>query len=269
MASSTPSPPSPSPASPILSWYDTSCHRRLDLVGDYAGQEHFLIDGDSLLRDCFGDSRLDFLHGWQVLHAVYAVERFLGALVVRHCRFSVAFFDGTAFLILSFGPACLFCLIIPLVLTCSLLSAAIEHRELCVPAGVLKGRRSKFLMTRTIIIRHLALNLPPSLGVHIHDFTSLHSKDFRRFLEASPIHFIMAHDGALPATGDVCKELNVDGRAKVLLRGNIWRINKLGLSVALINRVEFRDSKVSFFLLCTVEFASCYLILPPPFVAWI
>jgi hypothetical protein len=88
--------PSPSSPSCILSWYDTSRPRRLDLVGDYAGQELFLIDGDSLLRDCFGDARLDFLCGWQVLHAAYSVERFLDALVVRHCRFVVAFFDGTA-----------------------------------------------------------------------------------------------------------------------------------------------------------------------------
>jgi hypothetical protein len=134
------------------------------------------------------------------------------------------------------------------VLTCSLLPAAIEHRELCVPAGVLKSRRSKFLLARTIIVRHLALNLPPLLGVNIHVFPSLHSKDFRLFLAASPVHFVMAHDGALP-TSDVGKEFDIDGREKALLRGNIWRMSELGLSVALVNRVEFRDSKVSFVLL--------------------
>ena len=34
--------------------------RRVDLVGDYAGQELFLIDGDSLLLRCLSDSKLDF-----------------------------------------------------------------------------------------------------------------------------------------------------------------------------------------------------------------
>jgi hypothetical protein len=29
------------------------------------------------------------------VHAVYVVERFIGALIDRHCRFGVAFFDGT------------------------------------------------------------------------------------------------------------------------------------------------------------------------------
>lgn len=32
---------------------------RIDLVGDYAGQELFFIEGDSLLRVVFGDGRID------------------------------------------------------------------------------------------------------------------------------------------------------------------------------------------------------------------
>lgn len=34
--------------------------RRVDLVGDYAGQELFLVEGDSLLLRCFSDPNLDF-----------------------------------------------------------------------------------------------------------------------------------------------------------------------------------------------------------------
>ena len=36
--------------------------RVVDLIGDYAGKELFLIEGDSLLLECFGNGRLDF-HG--------------------------------------------------------------------------------------------------------------------------------------------------------------------------------------------------------------
>lgn len=32
----------------------------MDLVGDYAGQELFVVEGDSLLLRCFSDPRLDF-----------------------------------------------------------------------------------------------------------------------------------------------------------------------------------------------------------------
>jgi hypothetical protein len=120
-----------------------------------------------------------------------------------------------------------------------------DHKELCVPAGILKSRRSKFLFTRAVLIRHLTIHLPPSSGVQIHVFPSLRCAEFEQFLVASPIHFVMAHDGALPATGNVNEELAADRRAKIILRGNIGRLNTLGLSVALINRIEFRDSKVS------------------------
>ena len=37
--------------------------RRVDLVGDYAGSEPFLVEGDSLLLECFSDELLDFLEG--------------------------------------------------------------------------------------------------------------------------------------------------------------------------------------------------------------
>jgi hypothetical protein len=46
--------------SSILGWYDSSRPMWIDLVGDYAGRELFLVEGDSLLRECFEDDRIDF-----------------------------------------------------------------------------------------------------------------------------------------------------------------------------------------------------------------
>ena len=43
----------------ILQWYDTTRPMFIDLVGDYAGKELFLVEGDSLLRVCFEDERID------------------------------------------------------------------------------------------------------------------------------------------------------------------------------------------------------------------
>ena len=43
----------------ILEWYLGLRNRTLDLVGDYAGNELFLLEGDSLLLQCFEDSRID------------------------------------------------------------------------------------------------------------------------------------------------------------------------------------------------------------------
>jgi hypothetical protein len=162
----------PQGSNAVLSWYDKTRPMFIDLVGDYAGKELFLVEGDSLLRVCFEDERIDFqgkppracsgLHsslglslaakvaisvaktircaswyrwmvslyhdsgservrwvelvpgpanltehhstgllliisdGFQLLHAVYVVERFLENLVKRHCQFHIAFFEGNS-----------------------------------------------------------------------------------------------------------------------------------------------------------------------------
>ena len=44
----------------LQQWYGRQSARRVDLVGDYAGKELFLLEGDSLLLHCFGDATLDF-----------------------------------------------------------------------------------------------------------------------------------------------------------------------------------------------------------------
>ena len=46
--------------SAILAWYDDRAPRLLDLVGDYAGKELFVVDGDSLLRTAWSDDKIDF-----------------------------------------------------------------------------------------------------------------------------------------------------------------------------------------------------------------
>ena len=44
----------------VLLRYGQKSARRVDLVGDYAGKELFLLEGDSLLLKCFGGPQLDF-----------------------------------------------------------------------------------------------------------------------------------------------------------------------------------------------------------------
>src|SRR4051794_1474381 len=80
----------------IPTTYSQLPSRRVDLIGDYAGNELFLIEGDSLLLQCFSESHLDFEHGFQMLHACYLVENFLKHLKDRKCCFHVSFFDDHA-----------------------------------------------------------------------------------------------------------------------------------------------------------------------------
>jgi len=107
--------------SEILDWYLGLRVRTLNLVGDYAGNERFLLEGDSLLLHCFGDPRIDFEDGFQLLHAVYVVERFLEALVRRLCNFHLVFFH--------------------------------DHEDLCIPPYNFP-LKNFYLLARLVIIRH-------------------------------------------------------------------------------------------------------------------
>ena len=46
--------------SELFEWYSNLPARRVDLVGDYAGQELFIFEGDGLLLRIFSDPQLDF-----------------------------------------------------------------------------------------------------------------------------------------------------------------------------------------------------------------
>lgn len=97
------------------------------------------------------------------------------------------------------------------------------------------------------MIQHLELHLPetcPAVAVHV--FPSVTSEEFGEFLKVSPVFFVMAHDGSLPAEGKLVQETPKDKRAKVLLRGMISWFNTRKLNVALINQNEIRDAKVCF-----------------------
>jgi hypothetical protein len=96
----------------LKAWYDGISPRYVDLVSDFAGQEFFLLDGEALVQRVFNDPMLDLAgskggiqpipltfcliltSGFQMLHFIYLVERFLHNLIRRRCFFAVVFFTG-------------------------------------------------------------------------------------------------------------------------------------------------------------------------------
>jgi hypothetical protein len=81
--------------------------------------------------------------------------------------------------------------------------------------------------------------------VEVNVFPALASKEFAEYLHDTPVHFVMMHDGSSRSksiTEAVSKE--DEDLVKILLRGAIWWWNTHRLNVSLINRIEFRDSKV-------------------------
>jgi hypothetical protein len=81
--------------------------------------------------------------------------------------------------------------------------------------------------------------------VEVNVFSSLDSNEFKQYLHWTPIHFVMMHDGSSRSkSAGVAGSKEDENYAKILLRGAIWWWNTHRLNVSLINRIEFRDSKV-------------------------
>jgi hypothetical protein len=94
-----------------------------------------------------------------------------------------------------------------------------------------------------VIKNHLIAHLPSSHPtVEVHTFPSLESQEFKDYRYHCAIQFVMTHDGA--AKTSTRDPVPGDEKAKTLLRGMVWWFNVNKLNVALINRTEFRDSKI-------------------------
>ncbi|EME44870.1 hypothetical protein DOTSEDRAFT_70804 [Dothistroma septosporum NZE10] len=198
----------------ILTAYRHLQSRRVDLVGDYAGDELFLIEGDSMLLRCFEDDKLDFDYGLQLLHAVYNVEHFLHNLAQRKCHFNIIFFDS--------------------------------NRELCLPTNVDQKNIPKYLFARAAIIRHLT-NVKTHPSIEIAAYKSWDAPEFVEYLKRSAPYFIMAHDGAQSADRKA-KHMQSDATKsttqRVALRQMIISFIARGFNVGLVNGLEWRDTKV-------------------------
>jgi hypothetical protein len=235
------------PATAVLRWYQTLFPYRLDLIQEYAGDEHFIVDGDSLLRHVFADPRLDFSHGFQLLHAVYAVETFLANLKRRRCVFHVVFFD--------------------------------EHAAFAVPPGV-ADVNEKVAFAREAVRRHLERVLAGDGEgeMSVYSFRGIGDPKFKDYLEERRPYFVMCHDGEdipLPEEEEevetkkeekekeewdesdeegekVEKEVGlkevdvIEGSNEADIKSMVKRFMTMGYTVALINHVDFVDSKVSF-----------------------
>ncbi|KAF7550986.1 hypothetical protein G7Z17_g5343 [Cylindrodendrum hubeiense] len=144
----------------LLDWHSAQRTLNIDIVGDFAGGELFAIHGESLIKHCLEQSRVDFNGGFQLLHAIYAVEKFLNDLQQRGCNFDIVFFrdlDGV-----------------------------------CVPEGETAADAYKYHLTRAVLIQHLARS---DTRAGIHEFDSFESEACNEYLSTHSLHFILCHEG--------------------------------------------------------------------------
>ncbi|KAG8869503.1 hypothetical protein FRB97_001094 [Tulasnella sp. 331] len=78
-------------------WYGRLNPRYMDLIGDYAGMEPFVIDGDSLCELVLNDPLLAIgkkeENSFQILHAIWGIEKLLHDFVRCQCVFDIIFFE--------------------------------------------------------------------------------------------------------------------------------------------------------------------------------
>lgn len=190
----------------LVDWREALRPLTVDIVGDFAGEELFAIHGEALLLHCIRTARVDYGHGFQLLHAVHAIESFLSKLRDRGCNFHIIWFDG--------------------------------YEHLCIPHDVPEEQSYMYLLTRAVILQHL-----PDINYR---FKSLGDTKFRRYLNETSLHFIMCCDG-----GPKHLDMVTDNTLDHLSIG--FRFAAVGISVAFIDDVEFRSSKV-----CQVVISALY-----------
>lgn len=153
-----------------------------------------------------------YADGFQLLHAVYAVESFLQKLKERGCNFHVVWFK--------------------------------DYRELCSPGNIDDDLTTKFILTRAIVIRHLQklhLGVPGSDSSAQSDqfsleFTNLQDGQFQEYLENNALHFFLCLGGK---ASEICSDEIGDAHLSVA-----HALGLHGHSLAFINHIEFVSSKV-------------------------
>lgn len=213
----------------------------VDIVGDFAGRDLFLIHGESLIRHCLKESRVDFegkentsltllrdthislysrvanqkcigiIGGLQLLHAVYAVEQFLSNLAKRGCNFDLVFFR--------------------------------HYSQLCLPHGVSGPANGyKYELARAIIIGHLQVNLNQQASTlsggrnpRILEFDSELDAGFLQYLQNHMLQFFLCHDGGDGSGAD---------DQSLAFQYLIHHFVSYNRNVAVINTVQWKSSKV-------------------------
>ena len=132
-----------------------------------------------------------------------------------------------------------------------------DHESLCVPPKAAGHLTSKFLLARAAVKRHLEANVADSTlpSIELHTFKSTSDEAFARYLWTTGVYFVMCHDGAFnnstqaPSSSDnrISDSTQNDGSEtarKARFRGMILLLLSWGYNIALINGLEWHDTKV-------------------------
>ncbi|KND00093.1 uncharacterized protein SPPG_04434 [Spizellomyces punctatus DAOM BR117] len=200
-------------------WYLDLRPVYVDVIGDFAGTELFVVDGDTLVclaLHSASDIRSSEADSIQALHCLYAAELFLKKLLDAKSNFELAFFN--------------------------------DRKRVCTATS--KTGQPKDVhcrqFIREIIIRHLRNNTNVAVNV----FESVFSEDWANYVEAKKPYFIMTDDGtAVSVDADEPNEHD-DAQRRMMLE-SMWMFLHQGLTVTLMSEDMFRDNKIVSFVFHT------------------
>ncbi|KAI0660897.1 P-loop containing nucleoside triphosphate hydrolase protein [Cubamyces menziesii] len=194
-------------------WY-TLVNRRgrwMDLIGDYAGSEPFVVDGEALIQLVLDDPLLALGHkgdvSFQIVHAIYSLERILHEISRRSTSFDVVFWHERRFLTLF-------------------------------------NDDDDYTVSSRSLARNLLFNHLVSLDIPVHTFLGTEDPAWLSYQRHKKPMFVMTNDGG------VAEESSSETHAARVLLQRVFIYNLLcqGVSVTLLKGAQYRDSKILSFV---------------------
>ncbi|KAF8146445.1 hypothetical protein K438DRAFT_507113 [Mycena galopus ATCC 62051] len=193
-------------------WFTLATRRArwMDLLGDYAGAELFLISGESLLERVLDDPLLAIGHdhdaSFQILHAYYILETTLLEFVNRRANFEIVFWH-------------------------------VNHHS-TINTGLSSFKVASRHLARSLLFEHLM-----KLDVTVHTFNDLKDPSWLRFECARrPMFVLINHGGVASNSG------RFNNERALLQRIFLFQLIDGGMAIGLLNGAEFRDSKILTFV---------------------
>ncbi|EJD43845.1 P-loop containing nucleoside triphosphate hydrolase protein [Auricularia subglabra TFB-10046 SS5] len=198
-------------------WYSARSRaaRWMDLIGDYAGMERFVIDGDALVQRVLDDPLLGLAKdgelSFQLLHATHSLEKLLRSFIDRKAVFDVVFWESNR-----------------------------HMTTRC--AGSDENAVASAALARTLLARHLHSHLKNEISVHI--FSDLQDPGWIDYVSKTKPMFILTSDGGKLATsGDEVKAACV-----LTQRQHVFQLLCFGITVSILRDTEFRQTKIFSFV---------------------
>ncbi|CAE6514901.1 unnamed protein product [Rhizoctonia solani] len=199
-------------------WIHQRRARRMDLVGDYAGDEFFVVDGDSLCQVVLGDQLVAIGRdgpNFQALHAIYRLEQEILQLKRRNCNFEIVFFES--------------------------------NKHGTILTGASKFTMSSRYLAREILKSHIRL-LSQKTDIRHAEFEDLEDPRWHEYMREKQPMFALLHTGPSSEKDIIGTNPAVVQSRSLGSRAFLLNLLASRLGVATFNQIEYVNFKVLAFV---------------------